>query len=273
MGVVGVLMSFAYTSEDGLVVWGAGALMTVACVLEVTRMGPIMGPGMRAGLWLGLLASLVPGTLHYFAAPGMGTADLFGQAFLTPGGALFTFLLGALVMLAGSFVLGAGRARPDLCLLLSLWLLAPLTSLVVIWSQFGADGLLALALLSKLGDIFGYYVGNAIGKTHPFPNVSPGKTSAGCVASLLAGTAAGGLCVQFGLLPDAGFGLAGGLAAGAVINLASQAGDLLESRLKRLARVKDSGSWFGPSGGMLDLADSLLLSVPAALLIFPILFS
>jgi phosphatidate cytidylyltransferase len=62
----------------------------------------------------------------------------------------------------------------------------------------------------------------------------------------------------------------GGLAAGAAVNLAAQAGDLLESWIKRGAGVKDSGTWFGPSGGVLDLVDSLLLAVPAALLVWPI---
>jgi phosphatidate cytidylyltransferase len=58
-----------------------------------------------------------------------------------------------------------------------------------------------------------------------------------------------------------------------VVNLASQAGDLLESKVKRTAGVKDSGALFGPSGGFLDLTDSLLLSVPVALIVWPLLFT
>ena len=67
-------------------------------------------------------------------------------------------------------------------------------------------------------------------------------------------------------------GVASVLAAAALVNLASQAGDLLESAAKRQAGVKDSGTLFGPSGGFLDLVDSLLLSVPVALLTWPLLF-
>jgi len=52
----------------------------------------------------------------------------------------------------------------------------------------------------------------------------------------------------------------------------AQAGDLLESALKRRAKVKDSGTTFGPSGGMLDLVDSLLLSAPVIALLWPVLF-
>ena len=58
---------------------------------------------------------------------------------------------------------------------------------------------------------------------------------------------------------------------GAVINLAAQAGDLLESALKRRIGVKDSGSLFAESGGVLDVLDSLLLTIPAVLLVGPFL--
>jgi len=163
---------------------------------------------------------------------------------------------------------GLGRA-----LGLTLWIVFPLPALVHVWWNYQVGGLVALILLSKLGDIAGYYVGNAIGKRHPFPNLSPGKTVAGCVASLITGTLAGAACVAAGLLPDFPFGLTGGLVAGAIVNLAAQAGDLLESRVKRRAEVKDSGTWFGPSGGVLDLVDSLLLGVPAALLFWPLIFA
>jgi phosphatidate cytidylyltransferase len=73
-------------------------------------------------------------------------------------------------------------------------------------------------------------------------------------------------------LPDPRWGVVSVLAAAALVNLASQAGDLLESAAKRQAGVKDSGTLFGPSGGFLDLVDSLLLSVPVALLTWPLLF-
>jgi phosphatidate cytidylyltransferase len=53
------------------------------------------------------------------------------------------------------------------------------------------------------------------------------------------------------------------------VNLAAQAGDLLESWVKRKAGVKDSSGLFGPSGGLLDQLDSLLLAVPVALVAWP----
>jgi phosphatidate cytidylyltransferase len=139
--------------------------------------------------------------------------------------------------------------------------------------RFGLEGVVVLVALSKIGDIAAYYVGNAFGKSHPFPRISPGKTTAGCVASLVAGVALGAVAVKVGwLTPRGDLGLSAGLLAGLVVNLASQAGDLFESWVKRSAGVKDSSTWMGPAGGVLDVIDSLLLSVPAALLSWPLLF-
>jgi phosphatidate cytidylyltransferase len=56
------------------------------------------------------------------------------------------------------------------------------------------------------------------------------------------------------------------------LNVAAQAGDLLESALKRRCGVKDSATTFGPSGGVLDLVDSLTCVAPLALVAGPLLF-
>jgi CDP-diglyceride synthetase len=165
------------------------------------------------------------------------------------------------------------RARLVLALWIGPLLALPLPWLWHVWHDWGTRGLVALVLLAKVGDIVGYYVGSSIGVRHPFPRISPGKTVAGCWASFVAGTLAGGALVQAGVLPVGPYGVWGGLTAGAAVNLAAQAGDLLESWIKRGAGVKDSGTWFGPSGGVLDLVDSLLLAVPAALLVWPLVLA
>jgi phosphatidate cytidylyltransferase len=156
---------------------------------------------------------------------------------------------------------------------LALWLAPPLAALWQIWRDYRCSGLVALLVLSKIGDTAAYYVGNAIGKSHPFPKISPGKTTAGCVASFVTATSVGAVFALSGILPIEPRGVAGGLLAGASVNLAAQAGDLLESWVKRRAGAKDSSSWFGPSGGMLDQVDSLLLSIPVALATWPWIFA
>lgn len=167
-----------------------------------------------------------------------------------------------------------GLDRPThfaLAAFLIVWVAPPLVCTVLVYESYAVKGLLALLLLSKIGDVAGYYVGNAIGRSHPFPQLSPGKTTEGCLGSLFAGTLAGALVVATGLLPMPTWGYAGALLLGGVTNVAAQAGDLLESGVKRFTQVKDSGPWFGPAGGVLDLLDSLLLTVPTAALLWPFL--
>jgi CDP-diglyceride synthetase len=145
---------------------------------------------------------------------------------------------------------------------LAILIVPPIASLWWIWKSWSTGGLVAFLLCAKIGDTAGYYVGTALGKHHPFPRISPGKTVEGCIGSFVAGAAAGACASAGGLLPG---GAVAGLAAGALVNLAAQAGDLLESWVKRKAGVKDSSGLFGPSGGLLDQLDSLLLAVPVAL--------
>jgi CDP-diglyceride synthetase len=268
VGALALLLKLAFDSTDGLVVWGAGLLISLGAVYEVGRMQKLATPGLAWILFAALGCSALPGLSMFagFSLPELG--DL-----ASPAGVPISYGLA----LAVSTALGLlfARLRLGFLLFCAVWCLVPLPALWRIWHDFHAQGLTALLLLSKIGDVLGYYFGSAIGKSHPFPKLSPGKTTAGCVASLVGGTIAGAACVWWGLLPG-GRGVAAllaGLAAGAVVNLAAQAGDLLESKVKRAAGVKDSGTWFGPSGGVLDLVDSLLLSVPAALVFWPLLFS
>lgn len=169
-------------------------------------------------------------------------------------------------------VLALRSSRRDLLLLLLLvaWLVPPLPWLARAAAHWGLGPIAALLVCSKIGDTAGYYVGNAFGRHHPFPRLSPGKTTEGCLGSLAAGTLGGAACVLVGLLPAEPYGLAGGSLAGALANLSAQAGDLLESWVKRRSGVKDSSTLFGSSGGILDQLDSLLVSVPVCLFLWPL---
>lgn len=183
-----------------------------------------------------------------------------------------SFAAAALVIAALANRSASRRKDLGIAIGLVLWIAVPLPALMQVERLWGVTGLISLIVLSKIGDVAGYYVGNAIGRTHPFPKLSPGKTVAGCVASLLAGVAAGAVLAYFKLLPSGSWGMFDGLIAGAFINIASQSGDLFESWVKRSVRVKDSSTWLGPSGGVLDVVDSLLFSVPVTLVIWPLIF-
>ena len=119
--------------------------------------------------------------------------------------------------------------------------------------------LVVLALAGAvIGDSAAYFVGSTIGRHPFFHSISPRKSLegaiAGAVASLLVGALAGPWLI--GISVPAGAGL------GALMAVAAQGGDLVESAMKREAGVKDSGTLIPGHGGLLDRADSLVLLAP-----------
>ncbi len=234
-----------------------GTLLSLLIAFELAAMGGLARRGFLASGLVGLAAALA---VFEFGRDFSAAREL--PHWLVVHAAAFA--AAALVGVRRPGVLRAGAAAT--------WALVPLLLLAEIWTRFGSGGLAALMVLSKIGDIAGYYVGSAIGRHHPFKRLSPGKTTEGCLASFLAATAVGPLCLAAGAFPLGTTWLATA-AVGAVTNVAAQAGDLLESWVKRRAGVKDSGRTLGPSGGLLDVVDSLLVSVPVALATWPLLLS
>ena len=119
-------------------------------------------------------------------------------------------------------------------------------------------GALWLLLIVWATDIAAYEIGRRIGRTKLAPTISPNKTVEGFIAGLLGGLLIG---LIYGLIfMKSGF--IASLLIPLFISLLGQLGDLLESKIKRLAGVKDSGKIFPGHGGVLDRFDSLLLTSP-----------
>jgi phosphatidate cytidylyltransferase len=103
-----------------------------------------------------------------------------------------------------------------------------------------------------------YIVGSLIGKT-PLTKISPKKTWEGTIGgAILAVVVVSGL---FYSLIDKNF-IYIIIVIAAIAAIIGTLGDLLESKLKRMANVKDSGSFMPGHGGFLDRFDSLLLATP-----------
>ncbi len=267
-----VLMLWLAAAPWGVVfVALVGAVLASLGVVEARRMTTLPDPrsvvGALGAIWVGTALVIATGWRGFPLSPPAGAeARHLWSLGLVVGASLF-IAAGAALPLRGDF---------PRRILTILWLAVPLPLLGLVRRWLGWEGVAALVVLAKVGDIAAYYGGQALAGPqahHPFPHLSPGKTTIGCVCSLVVTTLCGASLTQVGWLPAAPsnpwLGALVGALAGALVNLAAQAGDLLESAAKRRAGVKDSGSWFGPSGGMLDLVDSLLLAVPVAALAWP----
>lgn len=143
-------------------------------------------------------------------------------------------------------------------------LYAGLPALVLVWLR-GADssGLVAVLFLMLAvwsADTGAYFSGRLIGGPKLAPRVSPNKTWSGLIGALVA---AGVVGVIFALVNrdlHVGWMAIGGTMLGVV----SQAGDLLESALKRHFGVKDASTLIPGHGGFMDRVDGLSAAVLAA---------
>lgn len=119
---------------------------------------------------------------------------------------------------------------------------------------------LFLVAVTWAGETAAYAVGSTIGRHKLAPAVSPRKTVEGAVAQLVASVIAAGAFALW-LLPD--WSPSRALAAGALLGVVAQCGDLAESVIKRSVGVKDTGGLIPGHGGVLDRIDGLLFSTPA----------
>jgi phosphatidate cytidylyltransferase len=117
-----------------------------------------------------------------------------------------------------------------------------------------------------INDTMAYIVGSFIGKT-PLSPISPKKTWEGTIGGVILSTLL--VTLVGSLLLNGDMMLL--LAVSSISAVAGTFGDLLESKIKRMAGVKDSGRFMPGHGGFLDRFDSLLLAVPFVW-IFCILF-
>jgi len=118
-----------------------------------------------------------------------------------------------------------------------------------------------------VNDTMAYLVGSVIGKT-PLSPISPNKTWEGTIAGIILSV----LIVSKGMALVVPIQERYIFCISLIASIAGNFGDLLESKLKRLAGVKDSGSLMPGHGGFLDRFDSILFATPFVWLILQILF-
>jgi phosphatidate cytidylyltransferase len=188
--------------------------------------------------------------LSVLAVIFLAFTDRFGLAWVVIG-------LGA-----GLAALAAGRAgERAIDGAYGVFYIAP-ACLVFVWlieSPQGPGWTLMMFAATWAADIGAFAVGNALKGPKLWPRYSPNKTWAGFVGGLIAAVAVSvAVADLFMRLSLAGAGLIG-LMGG----LATMAGDLWESMLKRRFGVKDSGDLIPGHGGLLDRVDGLMFAVMA----------
>jgi len=194
----------------------------------------------------------------YIAVAGLVIAAHFGSAF------------NILYVLAASFpLIFAFAARPrhqegatvsiGVTLLGVLWIGIPLAHAVLLRDlpSHGAALLIDVLVGTFVADTAAYATGRMFGSHRITPNISPNKTIEGLIGGFVIGTMGFWFA---GLYQDWLSGV-DALLIGAAVAAVAPIGDLFESMLKRDLGTKDSGTIFGPHGGLLDRLDAVFFTV------------
>lgn len=258
---------------------GLGSRILVAAVL----LPAVIGVAYLGGWWLVALAlaaglvclhelyrmarelrPLVIGGYAGFVLTLLGL-ELGGLAWMLGG--LLSTLLVAFLAFGLADVRPSATASFGVTLLGVAWVGGGLGMLLLVRAipEHGFWALMAVLFTVFAADTAAFFVGRALGRHKLAPAISPGKSWEGLVGGVFAA-----MLVSFLILyRDRGefLGPAEMLALGAAIAVASVAGDLFESAIKRDLRTKDSGRVLAGHGGMLDRLDSLLWAGPVAYLV------
>ncbi len=135
-----------------------------------------------------------------------------------------------------------------------------LPSSIITLSKFenGNYLLILIIILTWITDSFAYFIGMTLGKHRGIFPVSPKKSIEGFIAGLFFAVIAS---IVTRLIFPHMFTTTQLISAGVTTGIAGQAGDLMESLIKRDMHIKDSSNLIPGHGGVLDRFDSFLISI------------
>jgi phosphatidate cytidylyltransferase len=238
-----IIFTIAITVAGGLIFTLAIIGVGLLCLREYMEMTAEMRPIQRAA---------------YVIVPALILAAYFGTAF------------NVLLILAASFpilfLFGADARHRDgitmsmgVTLLGIVWIGIPLVHAVLLRDlpHHGAALLVDVLVGTFAADTGAYATGRMFGSHKIAPSLSPNKTLEGLLGGFLIGTMAFWFA---GLYQDWLTGV-DALIIGAAVAAVAPVGDLFESMLKRDLGTKDTGTLFGPHGGILDRLDAVFFTV------------
>jgi len=123
---------------------------------------------------------------------------------------------------------------------------------------------LTSCFLIVASDIGSYFIGKSFGKRSLSP-ISPSKTIEGLIGGISCSIL---LAIVFAFVLNLGNPFLIGILYGLLISLMALVGDLIESMMKRDAKIKDSGTFLPGHGGILDRIDSYIFTPSVIYYIF-----
>lgn len=129
--------------------------------------------------------------------------------------------------------------------------------------------LITILILIWANDTFAYLVGKNFGKRKLFPSVSPKKTIEGFVGGMFFTIISSVLLSKFYIESNI---LYIWIVIAIIVSIFSTLGDLIQSKFKRVAGIKDSGKIMPGHGGILDRLDSIIFVIPFINLFYLILY-
>ena len=257
-GGIAIFETYRLTPEGaGRMPLALGVVAVLALLLaaeETLGWANYLTPEVYAPLDGERLAKAASGKADYLTASGIALAVwalvalLWFIAFYSGDRAVYAFSLLLLGPVYVGFLLGHGLAIYDIA------------SALGGAENLGRNWLLFVLAGTSACDTGAYAVGRLIGRHQMAPRISPNKTWEGAAGGF-AGSVLAMLAV--GRLFDLGVAMWEYAVAAVVVAIVAQAGDLVESALKRAANMKDSGSIMPGHGGLLDRIDSILFALPA----------
>lgn len=226
--------------------WLLAAFIALGCAVMSWEWRNMTAPGRKARerrVALAVAAAALPPLVEYAAG--------------FPAGLAVAAILAALLVWAET-----GRSPHSLATGLGVFAVA-LAGMCFVWlrgdNAYGIYVAFWIPLVVAGADMGGYFVGRLLGGPKLAPRISPNKTVSGALGGLLLAVV---ISVLFGILTGVGT-VPLMMVLALVFAAISQAGDLLESAMKRRYAVKDSGGLLPGHGGVMDRLDAMMAATIA----------
>jgi phosphatidate cytidylyltransferase len=135
-----------------------------------------------------------------------------------------------------------------------------LIALPFVFNEYQPNIVICILIFIWVNDSFAYLVGKNFGKRKLFERVSPKKTIEGFVGGLI--FTVGSAFIINNIHQDPNITIIDWIFIAIIVSVIGTLGDLIESKFKRQANIKDSGNIMPGHGGLLDRLDSLFFAAP-----------